>query len=188
MPKPETKIRFLLLSSWIVASRAFDAAATMRHTPDLSKEANPLASALGLSWSPLLVVVGLLSIYTVYTLHRRLFRPLDLFPTEAGYSFSQFFAYTYLGRKAEWHATLYQLPRELQRFNHYMGHVLPRGVAFAGVVSTTMWLLIWSSERYRSLHSAGVIYAILVAGIVVILVSWNRRAYGRYLQRSAPPR
>ncbi len=176
--------RFLMMSSWILVSRAADAACTLRHTPDLSKEANPLSSVLGLGWTPLLAVVGLLSIYTVWALYRAMFRPMDLLPPEPGYTFSQSFAYTYLGRKAEWYATLYQLPRDLGRFHTYMGHVLSRCVAFAGVVSTVMWALILGSERYRSVHSAPVIYAILVVGSMAIVLWWNQRAYRRYLQRA----
>lgn len=175
--------RFVALSSWILISRAFDAWCTFQHTPDLAKEANPLASVAGLGWSPLLGIVGLLSVYTVFALHQALFRPMDLLPPVPGYTFSQCVGFIYLGRKAEWHATLYQLPRDLRRFHTYMGHVLSRGVAFAGVVSTVMWALIWGSERYRSVHSAGLIYGVLVAGCVAIMIDWNRSAYRRYVQR-----
>ena len=41
-------LKFLVVLSWILFSKSYDAYCTYLHTPDLSKEENPLVSILGL--------------------------------------------------------------------------------------------------------------------------------------------
>jgi hypothetical protein len=79
--------RFLLIFIWILFSKCYDVYCTFQHTPDLSKEANPLVSILGLNWFWLLIVIGSLTIYTCYTLYLISFNPIKLYPLEKGYSF-----------------------------------------------------------------------------------------------------
>ncbi len=43
-------LKFLVILLWILLSKSYDAYCTYLHTPDLSKEANPLVSVLGLNW------------------------------------------------------------------------------------------------------------------------------------------
>jgi hypothetical protein len=40
-------LKFLIILLWILFSKSYDAYCTFQHTPDLSKEANPLVSLLG---------------------------------------------------------------------------------------------------------------------------------------------
>lgn len=175
------KVKFSITTLWIIFSRSYDAYCTNQFTPDLSKEANPLVSVFGMTWAPLLLVLGLLSIYVIYCYYISVFKPKDLLPKEKGYSFSNISAYLYLGRKDNWYAVLYKLPKTIDRFNHYMGHVFTQALVFAGIVSTAMWLLINHSEFYRSVHSAALIYLILIVGSMVISYFWNRKKYEEYL-------
>jgi hypothetical protein len=174
------KTKFAAVTAWILLSRSYDAYCTNQLTPDLSKESNPLVSVFGMTWTPLLIVLSLLTVYTIYTYYIRVFKPKDLLPAEKGYTPGEVSAYTYLGRKDSWTAIFYKFPKDLKRFNHYMGHTLPACLAFAGVVSTSMWLLINYTEFYKTIHNAPAVYAILTAGCALIIYSWNKTMYRRY--------
>lgn len=109
---------------WIFFSRIYDAYGTYQLTPDLSNEANPLVSIFGLTWTPLLIILWLLTIYTVYAYYVSVFKPINLLSTEKGYTFSNIVAYTYFGHKDNWISILYKLPKDFNRFNQYMGQLL----------------------------------------------------------------
>lgn len=175
------KIKFTFTSVWIIFSRCYDAYCTNLLTPDLSKEANPLVTVVGISsWTTLLTILGLLTIYVIYAYYLSVFKPMNLLPAEKGYSFGNFAAYIYLGFKDSWTAILYKLPKDLKRLNIYMGHVMSRCLAFAGIVSTVMWLLIHHSALYPTLHSPALIYTILIGGSVIIAYFWNKSLYKKY--------
>lgn len=179
------KVKFTLTTLWILFSRSYDAYCTAQLTPDLSKEANPLVSVVGLGWTPLLVVLGALVLYTIYAYYQSVFRPANLLPSSPGYSFSTLAGYLYLGKKESWIAMFYKLPDSLWRFNQYMGHTLTRCVVYAGVVSTFMWLLIKYTAFYKQVHSAQLVYAVLITGCVVILYRWNLDMYKQYRLQTA---
>lgn len=176
------KTKFIITTAWILFSRSYDAYCTNLLTPDLSKEANPLVSVVGISsWTPLLIILSVLTIYVIYSYYISLFKPMNLLPKEKGYTFSNVVAYTYLGYKDSWTAILYKFPKDLKRANNYFGHLLTRGLVYAGVISTTMWLLINYSSYYKTIHSATLIYSILILGCVVIGYLWNMKLYRQYL-------
>lgn len=175
--------KFAATTLWILFSRSYDAYCTSQFTPDLSKEANPLVSVLGMGWAPLLTVIGLLTLYAIYTYYLVLFKPKDLLPKENGYSFGSVAIFIYLGKNAKWYAAFYQFPNSFDRLNHYLGHVLTRSLVFVGFVSTIMWLLINHCIHYRTVHSAPLIYAIILVGIAIIIFRWNKGEYNRYLTR-----
>ena len=174
--------KFIITTTWILLSRGYDAYCTYMLTPDLSKEANPLVSFGGISsWTTLIVILSLLTIYTLYAYYVSLYKPMNLIPKEEGYSFGDFVAYVYLGQKDSWTSVLYKFPRSFKRATHYFGHVLSKGLVFAGVVSSIMWLLINNTEFYKSIHSAALIYTILICGTLIIVYRWNKKLYKQYL-------
>lgn len=174
------KIRFISIVIWILFSRTYDAYSTYQHTPNLEHEANPLVSVMGLDWFPLLSVVGFLTGYSIYAFYISTFKNFNLFPKEQHYNFSQFIGYLYLGKKVSWVALFYQFPKDMTRFNAYMGHLFARCLVFAGIVSTIMWLLIQYSDFYPPYHSATLIYSVLIMGSVFIIYHWNASHYIRY--------
>ncbi|NHM06638.1 hypothetical protein G4D82_05350 [Flavobacterium sp. CYK-4] len=176
-------IQFALTSLWILGSRIYDAYCTYLLTPDLSHEANPLVSVLGLNWPALLLVIGLLTLYVLWAFHQSVFRPENLLPQSAGYTFGNLAAYTYLGERQPWYAVLYRLPIKWSRFHQYMGQVFSLCLVYAGMVSTVMWLLIHHSDAYKHIHSAALIYSILLLGCIVIVYLWNRKQYQLYLRQ-----
>jgi hypothetical protein len=74
------KTKFILTTLWIILSRSYDAYCTNQLTPDLSQEANPLVSVLGLTWTPLLIVLSILTIYSIYAYYIQVFKPMNLVP------------------------------------------------------------------------------------------------------------
>lgn len=175
------KLKFTLTTAWILFSRGYDAYCTSLLTPDLSKEANPLVTVAGVSsWTTLLIILSVLTIYIIYAYYISVFRPMNLLPQEKGYSFGNFAAYLFLGKKDSWTAVLYKFPKDIKRLNTYMGHLLTKCLIYAGVVSTIMWLLINNSDYYRTIHSAPVIYSILIGGCAIISYTWNRTLFRQY--------
>mgnify|MGYP003342170626 CR=1 FL=1 len=176
------KLKFALTTIWILFSRSYDAYCTNLLTPDLSKEANPLVTVVGISsWTTLLIILSVLTIYVIYAYYISVFRPTYLLPKEKGYTFSNFVAYVYLGYKDSWTSTLYKFPKDLKRANNYFGHLLTKGLVYAGVVSTIMWLLINYSNYYKKIHSATLVYSILIGGCFIIGYIWNKNLYRQYL-------
>ncbi len=174
-------LKFFTVTTWILFSRSYDAYCTNTLTPDLSKEANPLVTVAGVSsWYVLLIILGFLTAYTLFAYYIRTYKPTNLLPEEKGYSFNHFVAFLFLGYKDQWFATMYKLPSSFRRFNNYMGEVLTTCLAYAGLVSTIMWILIHNSEYYRSVHSAPIIYSILIGGCFAIIYRCNRSEYHRY--------
>jgi len=176
-------LKFFILTTWILFSRSYDAYCTHTLTPDLSKEANPLVTVGGVSsWSVLIFILSILTAYALFAFYVRTYRPSNLLPEEPGFSFSHFVGYLLLGKKEPLTSTLYKLPSDLERLNNYMGVILTRCLVFAGIVSTTMWILIHNSEYYRSVHTALLVYTILIAGCLGIIYQWNKSEYKLYLQ------
>ncbi len=174
-------IRFTLITVWILLSRFYDVYATYQHTPDLKKEANPLASVLHLGWGPILLVVILLTGYIIYAFYVSSFKKYNLLPPERGYRFIPFSIYLYLGKKAHWTAMFYKFPKDIKRLNHYLGYMLAMGMAFAGVISTAMWLLINYTDFYmQQYHSPALVYTIILAGVVLIALQWHLKLYRQY--------
>ena len=173
-------IKFIVISLWVVLTRVYDTYATYQFTPDLSQEANPLVSILGFSWSPLLVTILGLSIWVIYCFFKATFSSHKPIPEETNYNFSNFIGYIYTGEKQKWFSILYKLPSSFNRFNLIMGHLLTRCLVFAGMISTTMWLLLNHTEFYKEIHSPYLIYSILVIGGVVICHHWFSTQFKRY--------
>jgi len=177
------KVKFTLIIFWMLFSKSYDAYCTFLHTPDLSKEANPLVTLFGFDWFLLLLVISLLTLYTCYTLYLISFKPVKLYPEEKGYSFSNFIAYMYFGKKSNLLSILYRIPSFKDKRAHYsLGNILARYLIFAGLVSTIMWLLINNSEFYRSIHNHLVIYGILFSGTFIIMYNYYKTNYKRYMQ------
>lgn len=176
------KLKFIVIVVWILFSRSYDAYCTFRHTPDLTKEANPLVTIVGIdSWSTLLIILGILTIYTIYTYYLVVFKTFNLLPSESNYSLSNIIAYIYLGNKDSWTSILYKFPKDINRFNHYMGHFMSRCLVYAGFVSTTMWILINNTNFYKSIHSPIFVYSVLIIGSIYICYLYNKSFYNKYL-------
>lgn len=176
--------KFTVTVVWILFTRSYDAYCTSKHTPDLSNEANPLVTVFGFGWTPLLFIIGALTLYALYAFYLATFKTKDLLPHEKGYSESHVAAYLYLGRKDTWPSIFYKFPTDFNRFNQYMGHVLTRCLVFVGFVSTIMWLLINHTEMYKEIHSPVLIYSVIIIGSMVVVYQWHRTQYRNYLSAS----
>lgn len=179
------KTKFTLTALWILLTRSYDAYCTYQFTPNLDKEANPLVTVLGMSWTPLLLTVFSLTLYGIWCLYQSTFKPINLLPTESDYSLSEVSGYIYLGKRAPWHAIFYAFPKSLRRFNQYLGHTLSRCLVYAGFISTLMWLFIQNCPWYRSIHSGTLIYSLLLLGCSLILYQWYSQQYFEYLKNTA---
>ncbi|MCB9046976.1 MAG: hypothetical protein H6550_12660 [Chitinophagales bacterium] len=73
------------------------------------------------------------------------------------------------------------LSREKATKNHYLGHVMAPGLAFVGIISTAMWLLInHTGNYYKQYHEPAIVYAILAIGCIIIALQWHRKMYLQY--------
>lgn len=174
------RTKFIITTLWILLSRSYDVLATYQYTPDLKHEANPLASIFNFGWMTIIPIVAIITGYIIYAYYQSTFKSYPLHPQEKGYSFWQFATYLYLGKPAHWTATMYQLPKDKKRLHFYLGKVLTRCLAFAGIVSTVMWLLINYTGFYKQYHSAFAVYSILAVGCVLISAQWMKEEYKIY--------
>jgi len=174
-------LKFITVSTWILFTRVYDTYATYQHTPDLIKEANPLVSIFGFNWLSLLITLIFCTMYVIYAYYIAIFEEYNLLPEEKGYTFSHFIGYIYTGKKQHWLSLFYKIPKDLKRFNHFMGIIFTKCLVFAGVVSTMMWLLINNTEFYKNIHSAPLIYLILITGCFYIYYRWYTKLYSKYI-------
>lgn len=175
------KQKFYIVTIWILVSRFFDAISTFRHTRDLSKEANPLVSIMGLGWSPLLLILASLTAYVIYAFYQYTFKTKNLAPQQKGLSFIDYSVYLYLGEVKHWTVFLYQIPKEKCRLHQYFGAVLAPCLVYAGILSTIMWLLIQHWNLYKEIHNPWLIYILLVGGCLIIAYRFHRKSYLMYL-------
>ena len=174
-------LKFTLVSAFILLTRSYDAYATYQFTPDLTREANPLSSVFGLGWTPLLLIIGSLTLYCIYAFYLRMFRSTEFLPTQKGLDFQAFSVSLYLGKPGRWVDMLFKLPTSGNRFNQYMGDFMTICLVFAGIVSTLMWLGIRHTAWYPPLHSATLIYGILVVGCIALILIRSKQLYNQYL-------
>ena len=174
------RIKFIIITTWILFSRSYDVYCTYQLTPDLNKESNPLTSIFGMTWTPLLITLSLLIIYLIYAYYLSVFKSKNLLPAEKGYTFNEFITYTYLGYKADLIALLYKFPKDINRFHQWTGENLTACISFAGFVSTIMWLLINHSTYYKTVHSSYAVYSILILGCLCIIYFKNKKMYQKY--------
>lgn len=174
-------VKFLSITIFILVTRAYDAYCSVLYTPDLSHEANPLVTVLGInSWTLLLGIVGALTFYVIYMLYVNTFQENTFLPKEKGLGFVDFSVQTYLGRKGHWSEFFYRFP-SLNRFHYIFGYMMSRSLVFAGIVSTVMWLLINYTDWYlQGYHSANMIYGIILVGMLGISIGYFRGLYGEY--------
>ncbi len=173
-------LKFIMTTIWILLTRGYDIYCTYKFSPDLSQEVNPLVSVLGMTWSPFLIVLYLLMIYTIYAYYVSVFKPINLLPTEKGYTFGNVVAYIYLGHKDSWSSILHKFPKDLNRLNHYFGHTLSKCFVYVGFISTIMWLLINYTNYYNTVLSVVAIYSILTIGCFTIIYLWNKSLFRQY--------
>ena len=87
----------------------------------------------------------------------------------------------YFGKESNLLSILYKFPKINERRFHYtFGNIFVRFLVYAGVISTTMWLLINNSELYKDFHNPYFIYSILIVGIVIIMFFYYKKHYIKY--------
>lgn len=75
-------LRFTILCACILFTRVFDFVATYIYTPDLKKEANPLASIFGLGWTAVIITQVLLIALIFYFTYYNIFKPISIIPNQ----------------------------------------------------------------------------------------------------------
>jgi len=176
------KVRFYLVASFIVTTRYFDWHCTRQFTPDLSNEANPLVSMVGMEWSGLTGVLVLLTAYCIFALWRATFDEISLWPEEKSLTFIQFSKFLMSGRKARRNKMFQTSRGEMRHFHAYNGHVLSIGLVWGGILTTLIWLGINHSEIYSQYHSTPAIYTLVVLGFIGLVCRWHLREYRNYLE------
>ena len=73
-------LKFMIILLRVLFSKTYDVYSTYLNTPNLSKEANPMFSALDINWIWLLIVIGSLNIYSCYTLYLISFDQIKIYP------------------------------------------------------------------------------------------------------------
>ena len=82
--------KFLLLTVLLIVGRVYDGYTTYLYTPDLSKEANPLVSLLGLGWGSMIITQILLVSLLICCLYYYLNNYNTAFPNKKNLTFTKF--------------------------------------------------------------------------------------------------
>ena len=174
-------LKFTLILTGILLTRAYDAYCTALFTPDLKREANPLVSVFHLQWSGFLLVIGCLLLYVVYALYINTYKQVNLFPAQKHLSFGQFVIQSLYGPEGSWTAFLYKFPADKKKLHYVFGYILSYGLLWAGIVTTTMWLLInHTATYYTHFHSYTGTISFILGGIVVVIYYYFNKLYNLY--------
>ena len=174
-------LKFVLILTGILLTRAYDAYCTALFTPDLKQEANPLASVFHIQWSWLLLIIGCVLLYVGYALYINMYKQVNLFPTQKHLPFGQFVVQTLYGPGARWTAFLYKLPADKQKMHSVFGHILSYGLLWAGLVTTVMWLLInHTATYYTQYHSYKGTVILVLTGVAGVAYYYFSQLYIAY--------
>jgi hypothetical protein len=171
--------KFLLVTVWLVVTRVIDVYATFKFTPDLTREANPLVSVLGLNnWTVLIIILSLLTLGVIFLYYIHIFKKDFKFPSEKGMGYLDFSGFLFFGKPEKWYAIFCKIPVGWKKNLQILGVMLPYGLAIAGLISTLMWYGIYLlPELYRPYHSVVLIWGIIGIGC---FASWFIFAYSEY--------
>lgn len=174
-------LKFTLILTGILLTRAYDAYCTALFTPDLKREANPLASVFHVQWGGLLLIVGCMLLYVVYALYINMYKQVNLFPAQKHLSFGQFVVHSLYGPGERWTAFLYKLPADKQKMHYVFGYILSYGLLWAGLVTTVMWLLInHTATYYTQYHSYKGTVSLVLGGVAVVIYYYFNELYNAY--------
>jgi hypothetical protein len=174
-------LKFTLILTGILLTRAYDAYCTALFTPDLKREGNLLASVFHLHWSGLLLSMGCVLLYVIYALYINTYKQINLFPAQRQLSFGQFVAQALYGPGASWKAFLYKFPADTQKLHYVFGYILSRGLLWAGVVTTIMWVLInHTATYYTHFHSYSGTMSLILGGVAVVAYYYFNQLYTAY--------
>ena len=174
-------LKFTLNLTGILLTRTYDVYCTSLFTPDLKREGNPLVSAFHFQWSGLLLIIGCMLLYVVYALYINTYRKVNLFPAQKHLSFGQFMVASLYGPGESWTAFLYKFPADRRKLHYVLGYILSRGLLWAGVVTTIMWLFInHTVTYYLHFHSYIGVASLILGGAIVIAYCYFNRLYNAY--------
>jgi hypothetical protein len=174
-------LKFTLILTGILLTRAYDAYCTALFTPDLKREGNFLASVFHLHWSGLLLSIGCVLLYVVYALYINTYKQVNLFPAQPNLSFGQFVVHSLYGPGESWTAFLYKFPADKQKLHYVFGYILSRGLLWVGVVTTMMWLLInHTATYYTHFHSYIGTMSLVLGGVAVVAYYYFSQLYTAY--------
>jgi hypothetical protein len=174
-------LKFALILTGILLTRAYDAYCTALFTPDLKREGNFLASVFHLQWSRLLFIIGCLLLYVVYALYINTYKQVNLFPAQRNLSLGQFVVQALYGPGEKWTAFLYKFPVEKQKMHYVFGYILSRGLLWVGVVTTMMWILInHTATYYTRFHTYTGTMGLVLGGVAVVAYYYFKQLYNAY--------
>lgn len=161
--------KFILIVGFIILTRWFDYTCTYNYTHDLAQETNILVHYAGFEWSGLLISLLLIVTYAIYSLALSTYSSYNVYPQEKNLKYQDFTTYLYLGYPGKWTMMFYRLPNSITRLNIIFGPIMAYSLVWAGLVTTTMWILMARSMMYAYFfHSPVLIYFALITGVLVI--------------------
>jgi hypothetical protein len=180
----------------MILGRCADTLVTYHFSPDLALEANPLASVLGLGWSPLLtvnlIVVAGIASCSVYWCRR----PLRYEPCAEVHDVWTFASFACYGRVYPpldfLRRRLLMPPTRSAHTFHLIGAVMPVTVAVMSAVAVFSWdaLYGYQSESFSLIYSAlwpFFPYGIVIPIVLLAAVVFYRYEFRRYQQQCAVP-
>jgi hypothetical protein len=178
---------FAALAALLLLTRAGDGLLTHAITPDLSREANPVSSVLGLGWAGLIAAAAVVLAGVMWLNYVSLTRPCDNFPAEFGADWPAFRADYFDVRGT---ALFARHPGRV--FAYVCGYAFPRAIiAWSVLLLTHNWLVLTDAVWYRPIRAyrlSFAIYLALPAFCFILVHQLQRQDYRRYAaSRAAGP-
>jgi len=162
-------IKFILIVGFILITRLYDYTSTYIFTHDLAKETNFLVTLANFEWSGMIIMLMLIIGCSIYGLAVSSFSSYNIYPDTPGLHYKEFITFIYLGYKGKWTELFYKTPDSFTRFIIIFGPIPAYSLVWAGMITTTMWLLINESAWYLiNYHNPLIIYLFIIAGVLLV--------------------
>lgn len=173
---------FAALLALLVLTRVADGMLTYAITPDLAREANPVASVFGAGWTGLIAVAALLTGAVMWMNYRSLVLPIDNFPAGRQVPFAEFRA-----RYFDVRANPLFAERPGAVLIYVCGYVFPRAIIVWSVLLLAHNALVLADASWyrplRELRLSYLLYLALPLLSFVFIALLQRRDYARYAAR-----
>ena len=181
--------RLVIYGMLLIICKIWDLYATWLRTPDLAREMNPLTRFLGVSWTTVLLQQVVLTIVTLWFVHRSLVPDRSFCPPKRDPSLKEFISNLFFEEPSPWWHVLYRLPTRRGALWYSLAGITLFLAPLAHIqAGTSNWLLTRSSqyEHWFDSYLPWSWYSEVALVVVLSIFLFLRRDYRACRHTNAP--
>ena len=181
--------RLILYAVLLILCKVWDLYATWLRTPDLAREMNPLTRLLGVSWTTVVLQQVVLTILTLWFVHRSLTPNRSFCPARRDFGLRDFIAQFYFEETVPWWHIFYRMPTRRGALWYSLAGITLFLVPLAHIQGgTSNWLLTRSSryEHWFDTHLPWSWYSEVALVALLAITLFIRRDYLACRHGNAP--